>query len=115
MNNTNTNTNTNNNTNSTEPRRPRMDEYRGNPLIVIPVGPDDREFSFGVGKARAILENLEAVIAFAFDYESPNPGGIWGGGRPLTPAERDRIREAVHRAAQRFAPLRQRIADEARG
>jgi hypothetical protein len=97
-----------------EPRRARRDEYRGNPLIVIPMGADDREFSFGVGKARAILENLEDVITFAFEAENTNPGGIWGGGGPLTPAERGRIREAVHQASQRFAPLRQRLAREAR-
>ena len=52
------------------PRRPRRDEYRGNPLIVLPMG-ESREFSFGVGKARAILEWLADIRAFVAEHEAP--------------------------------------------
>lgn len=45
-------------------------EYKGKPTITIPVGdPDDKgmywPFTFGVGKAKAILAHLDAIRAFA--------------------------------------------------
>lgn len=54
----------------TEVRRSRRDEYRGNPLLVLPMG-ENREFSFGVGKARAILEFLDDVQRFV-DEQTPS-------------------------------------------
>lgn len=55
-----------------EKREPKRDEYRGNPLLVLPVG-ERNDFSFGVGKARAILEHLAAVQAFVKEHEKPLP------------------------------------------
>lgn len=51
-------------------RKPKRDEYRGNPLLVLPMG-EDREFSFGVGKARAILKHIEEIKKFVSEFE-PN-------------------------------------------
>jgi hypothetical protein len=40
-------------------------EYKGKPLIVIKRNEDDKyPFSFGVGKARLILENIEEIKKF---------------------------------------------------
>lgn len=40
-------------------------EYKGKPLIVIKRSEDDKyPFSFGVGKARLILENIEEIKKF---------------------------------------------------
>lgn len=74
-------------------RKPRRDEYRGNPLLVLPMG-ENREFSFGAGKARTILAHLDAVIEFAFEHMESDPAG------------RDKVREAIYNAASKFAPLR---------
>lgn len=49
-------------------RKSRRDEYRGNPLLVLPIG-ENREFSFGVGKARAILEFLDDVQRFVAEHD----------------------------------------------
>jgi hypothetical protein len=48
---------------TTTKRQPRRDEYKGNPLIVLPMG-ENRDFSFGVGKAKAILEFVDEVKKF---------------------------------------------------
>lgn len=40
-------------------------EYKGKPLIVIKRSEDDKyPFSFGVSKARLILENIEEIKKF---------------------------------------------------
>ncbi len=40
-------------------------EYKGNPVLVIKNTEEDRyPFSFGVKKAKMILENLEAIKKF---------------------------------------------------
>jgi len=40
-------------------------EYKGKPLLVIKRSEDDKfPFSFGVGKARLILENIEEIKKF---------------------------------------------------
>lgn len=40
-------------------------EYKGNPIIVIKRSEDDKyPFSFGVAKARLILENIEEIKKF---------------------------------------------------
>ncbi|MEK6645242.1 MAG: hypothetical protein AABY84_00995 [Candidatus Firestonebacteria bacterium] len=40
-------------------------EYKGNPLIIIKRSEDDKyPFSFGVGKAKLILENIEEIKKF---------------------------------------------------
>ena len=49
-------------------RKPKRDEYRGNQLLVLPLG-ENREFSFGVGKARAILHFIDDIKKFVAEYE----------------------------------------------
>lgn len=40
-------------------------EYKGKPLIVIKRSEDDKyPFSFGLGKAKLILENIEEIRKF---------------------------------------------------
>ena len=40
-------------------------EYKGNPIIVIKRSEDDKyPFSFGVAKAKLILENIEEIKKF---------------------------------------------------
>ncbi len=40
-------------------------EYRGNPIIILRRSEDDRfPFSFGLSKARLIVENLEEITKF---------------------------------------------------
>lgn len=40
-------------------------EYKGKPIIVFKRTPDDKfPFSFGINKARIILENIEEIKAF---------------------------------------------------
>jgi len=40
-------------------------EYKGNPLLVIKRNDDDKyPFSFGVAKAKMILENLDEIKKF---------------------------------------------------
>lgn len=41
----------------------RRGEYKGNPLLIVPLG-ENRDFSFGVAKARAILECLDEIRDF---------------------------------------------------
>lgn len=46
-------------------------EYKGKPLIVIKRSEDDKyPFSFGVSKAKLILENIEEIKKFV--EENPN-------------------------------------------
>ena len=40
-------------------------EYKNNPIIVLKRNEEDKyPFSFGIGKAKLILENLEAIKEF---------------------------------------------------
>jgi len=42
------------------------DEFKGNKMIKLLTGDEDRyPFAFGKGKARKIVENYEAIKAFA--------------------------------------------------
>ncbi len=43
---------------------PHISSYKGNPILVLPLE-DGRAFKFGLTKAQALLEHLEAVRAFA--------------------------------------------------
>ncbi|MEK6567529.1 MAG: hypothetical protein AABZ27_02165 [Candidatus Omnitrophota bacterium] len=46
-------------------------EYKGNPIIVIKRSEDDKyPFSFGVSKAKLILDNIEEIKKFVEE----NPG-----------------------------------------
>lgn len=59
-------------TQGTDKREATRGEYKGNPLLILPLG-ENRDFSFGVGKARAILDCVEQIRAFVAEFE-PAPG-----------------------------------------
>lgn len=43
-------------------------EYRGNPIIILRRSDEDRfPFSFGLSKARLIVENIEEIKQFVED------------------------------------------------
>lgn len=43
-------------------------EYRGNPIIILRRSDEDRfPFSFGLSKARLIVENIEEIKKFVED------------------------------------------------
>ncbi len=47
-------------------------EYRGNPLLVIKRNEDDKyPFSFGVTKAKMILESIEDIKKFVAEHDKP--------------------------------------------
>ena len=47
-------------------------EYKGNPLLVLKRNEEDKyPFSFGVGKARLILENVDEIKKFVAENEKP--------------------------------------------
>lgn len=47
-------------------------EYKGKPLLILKRNEEDKyPFSFGVSKAKLILDNLEAIKKFV---EENNPG-----------------------------------------
>ena len=47
-------------------------EFKGRPLIVIKRSEDDKfPFSFGLSKARMILENIEEIKKFVAENEFP--------------------------------------------
>lgn len=48
-------------------------EFKGRPLLVIKRSEDDKfPFSFGLSKARMILENIEEIKKFVSENESPS-------------------------------------------
>ena len=47
-----------------------IEEYKGNKIIVLKRTPEDKyPFQFGIGKAKLILENLDAIRAFVESEE----------------------------------------------
>jgi hypothetical protein len=45
-------------------------EYKDKPVLIIKRDEDDKyPFSFGIGKARMILENIEEIKKFVADNE----------------------------------------------
>jgi len=47
--------------------------YQGKPLLVIKNDENDRfPFSFGLGKAKKILESVEEIKAFVAKYDKPS-------------------------------------------
>lgn len=45
-------------------------EYKGNPVITLSRNAEDKyPFSFGVGKAKLIIENFEAIKKFVQEKE----------------------------------------------
>ncbi|WP_298666602.1 hypothetical protein [uncultured Methanofollis sp.] len=49
--------------------KPEVGEYKGNPILSIPVGKSGRPFSFGYQKAKAILLYVEEIRAFVRSVE----------------------------------------------
>ncbi len=48
-------------------------EYRGRPLIILKRNEEDKfPFSFGVTKAKLILENIEAIKKFVEESDAAN-------------------------------------------
>jgi hypothetical protein len=46
-------------------------EFKGNPMLVLTQGPDDRfPFQFGLKKAKLILENIEEIKKFVEKYSN---------------------------------------------
>ena len=49
----------------------RFEEYKGNPIIVLFRDEDDEyPFKFGVGKAKLILENIDAIKEFVEENDN---------------------------------------------
>jgi len=49
----------------------KISEYKGNPVISIPLGNNERySFSFGLTKAKAIIEYLDDIKGFIEKIES---------------------------------------------
>jgi len=47
-------------------------EFKGNKMIELKSGPDDKyPFSFGLGKAKKVAANIEAIEAFIEKYDKP--------------------------------------------
>lgn len=47
-------------------------EYKGKPLIIMKRNEDDKyPFSFGLSKARLILENIEEIKKFVEEHTNP--------------------------------------------
>lgn len=45
-------------------------EYNGKPILILKRNPEDRfPFSFGLGKARLIMEHLEEIKKFVEENE----------------------------------------------
>jgi len=50
------------------------EDYKGNPTICLKLEADSKfPFSFGVRKARMILEHIEDIRRFVADNDSPKP------------------------------------------
>lgn len=48
-------------------------EYRGNPLLIIKRNEEDKyPFSFGVTKAKMILESIEEIKKFVAENDKPS-------------------------------------------
>jgi len=56
----------------------RIEEYKGFPVLVLPLPPDrsgkQYDFSFGIQKARAILEYIEEIKDFVKGHEFGDGG-----------------------------------------
>lgn len=57
---------------SDERPKPVFGEYQGNPTITIFINNNESyKFSFGLGKARAILQYIEDIKKFVEDNDKP--------------------------------------------
>ncbi|MDE2100949.1 MAG: hypothetical protein KGL39_27125 [Patescibacteria group bacterium] len=54
---------------NTKPIEPQIGEYQGKPVITLKRTAEDKyPFSFGVAKARLIVEHFDAIKKFAADH-----------------------------------------------
>ncbi|MBI2070657.1 MAG: hypothetical protein HYT79_08655 [Elusimicrobia bacterium] len=69
----------------------RESEFKGNPMIVLANGPDDKyPFQFGLRKAKMILDHVEDIKKFVEKHagDSKSPKGSKGtGGESLSDVE----------------------------
>lgn len=56
--------------NMEEKRNVKRDFYKGNPVIILPIGNTVRDFSFGLAKARSILDHIDDIKAFVDEYKT---------------------------------------------
>ena len=57
-----------------KPQVPRTDVYKGNPVLIL--NPEDKwPFSFGLTKAKLILQNLEAIRSFVDAHQKETNEG----------------------------------------
>jgi hypothetical protein len=55
-----------------EREQPKIGEYKGSPTITLPLGSSkygNEEFTFGLKKARAIIEFYQEIRQFVLDHE----------------------------------------------
>lgn len=54
--------------NNQQPSKPTVDEYKGNKILIL--NPGSRfPFSFGVAKAKLIVEHFEAIKQFITEFD----------------------------------------------
>ncbi len=54
-----------------EKKGAKIGEFKGNPVISLPVGGSDRyPFTFGLSKAKAILEYIDDIKKFVEDHDA---------------------------------------------
>ncbi len=54
-----------------EKKGAKIGEFKGNPVISLPVGGSDRyPFTFGLSKAKAILEYIDDIKKFVEDHDT---------------------------------------------
>lgn len=52
----------------------KIGEFKGNPVISLPVGGSDRyPFTFGLSKARAVIEFFDDIKKFVDEHEPKEP------------------------------------------
>ncbi|MEK7287608.1 MAG: hypothetical protein AAB091_03485 [Elusimicrobiota bacterium] len=52
----------------------RESEFKGNPMIVLANGPDDKfPFQFGLRKAKLVLEHVEDIKKFVSKHSGDTP------------------------------------------
>lgn len=53
-----------------------LGNYKGHPTIELSMAGEDRGFTFGLKKARAILDNLDAIRAFVDKHDKSQSNGF---------------------------------------
>ena len=51
-------------------REVSVSDYKGHPILQIPVGQSDRTFGIGLSKAKAVLEYMDDVKKFVEKYNT---------------------------------------------